>query len=225
MKELNLDLHKETFDRLTKEGYFYIGPYQQWQADKYGECFYGAFDVIYNTCRKIIDDNDKSDWAYDAVFECANLLRARIRYPDKWVTKNVAKNRIDEWWSIKMYNCRYKDRDWFKKLFKQDTGKYVKIGPNTKLTRDPYVYLYAACVHLNILQFIEVIQPPWYLFRPSLWVWRKYILHRTKFWQWAYEVTELSQLWMVKKDYALLMVYYRACAVYNRRIIEKLITT
>ncbi len=25
MKKLNLDLHKETFNRLTKEGYFYIG--------------------------------------------------------------------------------------------------------------------------------------------------------------------------------------------------------
>jgi len=55
---------------LGKEGYFYIAPGK------------GNGDLLYNTCRMIIETNDKSQWAVDSLVDVFDCLIIGIRWPD-----------------------------------------------------------------------------------------------------------------------------------------------
>ena len=165
-----------------KEGGFYRGIEKQWQVDRYGFHPRALFDLIYVTMRKIIDEDDHSEWAYEALEKCADLLVNGIRYPDEYRPANMAKNRIDEAVSKVMY--------------KLGITKYQKYGPNCKLTRDPYIYFYAACVMLDRKQFISAVKIPWYLYRPNTWRWRKYLITGEGY----------------KKHFVILLDYYRVLA-------------
>ena len=50
--------------------------------DTYGFYARGMGDLIYNTLRKIIETNDKSEWAYKAFEACSELLIQGKRWPD-----------------------------------------------------------------------------------------------------------------------------------------------
>jgi len=43
----------------------------------------GKSDLIFNTCYKILRDQDKSEWAYNAIEACADLLLKGQRWPDR----------------------------------------------------------------------------------------------------------------------------------------------
>jgi len=58
-----------------KVGYFYWHPGA------------GNGDLIYNTCREIIDRNDRSPWANNALLTCLVLLDEGKRWPD-WMEKD-----------------------------------------------------------------------------------------------------------------------------------------
>ncbi len=158
---------------------------KQWQVKKYGFPPRGLFDLIYLNCRKIIDDKDTSEWAYDMIEICGSLLIQKIRYPWDYVPDNMAKNRLDELWSKIMYRLKI--------------TQHQKYGPITKLTRDPYIYFYTACVMLDRKQYIEAVKIPWYLnihTRKTL-RWRKYLITGKGY----------------RKDYVILLDYYRSLAV------------
>jgi len=55
-----------------KQGYFYIDD-KPWT---------GEGDLLYNTCRMIIETNDTSEWAWKALSEVFYCLEMRIRWPD-----------------------------------------------------------------------------------------------------------------------------------------------
>jgi len=57
---------------LVKKGFFYVAPGK------------GNGDLIYNTCRKIIDDYDRSSWAYGALASVFDCLNKGIRWPDRF---------------------------------------------------------------------------------------------------------------------------------------------
>ena len=58
-----------------KVGYFYFAP------------GHGNGDLLYNTCRKIIETNDKSDWARWSLVKVCCCLSMRIRWPDSMSEK------------------------------------------------------------------------------------------------------------------------------------------
>ena len=69
-------------NKFYKFGYFYRSKSPEWEINLYGFAVNGRGDLIYNTLRKIIETNDKSDWAYSAFQECADLLAYGKRWPD-----------------------------------------------------------------------------------------------------------------------------------------------
>ena len=155
-----------------KDGYYWRkeSPYSP-----FGYLTHGKGDVIFNTLYKIMQDGDYSQWAYYSLSECADMLMQRKRWPDRMNHPNDAKTRIGAWFSRILY----------------EMGETIskKFRPQHILTRDPLIVLYAAAWKMNRWQLIEVVTVPWYLYRPTLWTWRKYImsgdvryLKRYRFW-------------------------------------------
>lgn len=57
----------------------------------------------------------------------------------------------------------------------------------TRMTRDPWIAGYACAVHLKAWTYLA-IKPPWWLWRPEVWAWRRALLGRWnmyKFWRWV----------------------------------------
>lgn len=167
---------------LYKKNGLYIHNAHQWQVDKYDQDVMSKGDCIYNTCRKIIDEQDRSEWAYNALEICADLLKQNKRWPDWMNHERDTKNRIEWWWSKLLWNL--------------DLIKTQKYRPQSSLTRDPFIYFYTACVVLDRKEWIEDVEIPWWLYRPNTWRWRKYLITGKGY----------------KKDYVILLDYYRALA-------------
>lgn len=113
---------------------------------------WGTGDVIFNTCSKIIQDNDTSDWAYAAVGQCIDLLLADKRWPDSLNTGYEAPNMIA--WRFKKYKYR----------------------PQTRMSRDPFIAVIACLVLFDntwVIKYLDI--PPW-LYRHSVWTWRKRLI-------------------------------------------------
>ena len=123
-----------------------------------------AGDLIFNTMDKVIRDNDKSDWAIDALFACADLLISGLRWPDRLSRDDTAPTWI-QW-----------------KLYKWGLGKTVYSRPQQVMTKDPYIAFYAACIHLGFSDVIQDVAMPWNTYSPSTNVWRKYLItHNAKY--------------------------------------------
>lgn len=134
---------------------------------------YGRDDLIYNNMVKIVYDKDLSDWAYECFQACADLLSARNRWP-QWMDEPTDCKSIIGWW---LYGRIQRIQWWLwehkidVKIIRKKRTRYRK-----DMTRDPYIAFYRCAVHLNRIQFIEVIKPPARLLRPAFVRWRHRLL-------------------------------------------------
>ena len=149
-----------------KDGNYWRQELHQWQIGVYGITGQAPFltkgDLIYDTLSKIIDDNDKSLWAYEALSACAQLLFERKRWPDRMNQSHDAPNRLVERLS-KLAKWLY--------LRKTILGR-----PQKDITRDPFLALYCCCMHLGVYQFIEIVTIPIRLYIPTVWIWKRRLI-------------------------------------------------
>lgn len=179
-------MYKEDFYK--HECGLYVADAPQWSQRQYGQNSLEKGDMIYCTMRKIIDEDDKSEWAYNALTICADLLLMEKRWPDSLNHELDAKNFIEA----------------------KITGRYRS---QRNMTRDPYILFYACCVHLNRLQFIEEVRIPWHLYSRRTWVWRKALINdREEAWR-KYHRLERKALHTHNKTFTKQLVYYRAKAI------------
>ena len=151
--------------QLFKAHGLYFSHALPWQVELYGFDGWAKGDCIANTMRKIIQDKDKSEWAYEALLKCWGLLAAGRRWPTILDHENDAKNQIDRYWS-KLWH----------RLGKR---KHEKHRPAGSLTRDPYIYVFTCAVFLDRIQLIEQLRIKWWLYRPGVFAWRRYLIRRT----------------------------------------------
>lgn len=146
---------------LHKEGAFYRGIPKEWEMELYGFYPRGLGDLIYNTLRKILEDNDLSAWALDSYEVCEKLLEHGLRWPTNLtyeLSDRIARNRID--W------------EWSKLLYKLGVQKTVKYRHQRSMTRDPWILYYCCTIHFN--KPIQLCRfPQWWLYRPKIWEWIK----------------------------------------------------
>lgn len=178
-------MYKEDFYK--HECGLYVADAPQWSQRQYGQNSLEKGDMIYCTMRKIIDEDDKSEWAYNALTICADLLLMEKRWPDSLNHELDAKNFIEA----------------------KITGRYRS---QRNMTRDPYILFYACCVHLNRLQFIEEVRIPWHLYSRRTWVWRKVLIDDFRFQFLKYVKLELKAITSHKKEFTRQLVYYRTKA-------------
>ena len=117
----------------------------------------GTGDLIYNSCTKIIQDNDQSDWAYRALGKCIDLLLDGKRWTDSLNTGHEAPNMV-VWFIYKLL------------------GRKPLYKPQGRLSRDPFIAVITCAVHLDNTWVVKHLQMPWYLYRHSIWAWRKRLI-------------------------------------------------
>ena len=178
----------------------YVTLSNDWYLKHYKHESYGKGDIIYQTLRKIIEDNDKSEWAYQAFEICAGLLFERRRWPVELDNDNDAHNWLVYRWSYLKFKVKYKC-----KMKKHGPVPWPRLyRPHGNVTRDPYIYLYACAVHLNRLQFIEVVTIPPRLYSRRTWLWREVLIQGER--NARYEQLDSKDH---SQDYAQLLKHYR----------------
>ena len=155
----------------------------EWEYEQYGFYPEGLSDIIFNTCNKIIEDDDESDWAYDALCICMDLLMDGKRWPNP-NPEQAAKTRLEHRWSRLLFRLG---------------KKTVKYRPQHSETRDGYIAWATLCVKLNATELIEDVVPPWYLYTPSFWNWWKYLITGKSKHKFGYVIWEFFGL--SAKDY------------------------
>lgn len=164
----------------------------------------GTGDLIFNTMSKVEYDRDTSEWAIKSFKACADLLQAKLRWPDEFNKGNEASSR---WlwypykWSVKLlkkigFNVNYKWR-----------------RPQNDMTRDPHIAFGACYSHLmknadekyheELRAVYEATKIPWYVYRPNTFGWRKRMIKDDR----KHYVKRLSYLrsiavvdWYIKHD-------------------------
>ena len=192
---------------LKKDGDWYRGPVKQWEVDYYGFCGRGMGDLIYNNLRKIIETEDKSEWAYEVFDRCIVLLIQGKRWPDEIQDEYkefIAKNRVHLW---------------VNKILKR-LGKveFEKCRHQKSMTRDPWVMFYSACIYLNKREFIH-LRPQPRLYRPNLWALRKALIGEKNyyvFWRAINVALHAMPMSKPRKDFVQILEKYRNWCYDNR---------
>ena len=193
-KYKNMDLYKHECGLYVRDG-------EPWQIQKYGHNHLSKGDIIYNTMRKIVDDDDRSVWAVNALKITRDLLKQGKRWPDSLRHYYDARNFIGWKWSV--FVC------WQEKLLLG--GDWIVVEeyrPQGNITRDPYIYFFMACVTLDKKHMIYNVNIPWYLFSPATWGWVYYL--KTGRGLSLYEIFEKP---VNKRDYVKRLEHYRRMAV------------
>ena len=181
---------------------------------------YGKGDIIYTNCRNLLENEEAyMDMHYDAFYEAHRildhiylLLYLGIRWPIELNDDNDAKNWLSYQWSFLIFKSKYDENNpepWPRK-YRTRTG----------MTRDCYIYFFAACVEFDRMNFIKWTKIPVFcefrmLFRLKTWLWRRALItqKRSKLYEWL----ETSQ--DHKLDYAKLLKHYRMRA-YEKRVLN-----
>jgi len=143
-----------------KDGYFYRRPDPDWAIKLRGEDTKDKGDLIFNTLKKIVDDGDTSEWAYCSLLNSFDLLMQGKRWPDRMNQDCDAKTKIG--WRIDQL------------LIWLYLKRKHKFRHQKSITRDPWIMAYVCAYKLNRFQFFD-IKPQWWLYRPGVWAWMKYL--------------------------------------------------
>ena len=177
----------------------YVHHARRWQIARYGYDVMSKWDCISNTMRKIIDEEDRSEWAYEALRICRDILIWRYRWPLALVCEEDVNTRLFKWSNKLLWYLSHKKTEygwiWRKIVF---VG-FMSYGPRNQMTRDPYDYFFTACVEMDRKEWIEEVTIPWYLYRRKTWRWRRFLITGKGY----------------KKDYVIKLDYYRAMAAMN----------
>ena len=169
----------------NKDGYFWRKPGPAWEEQIYGYPINGKGDLGFNSCAEEIDDFDIDDIddTLDTWVACGKLLKERKRWPDRMAHYCDANNWFQWRWSQLKFKLGIKTGWW---IWNDELGEYelkmlktVMYRPQNNITRDPHI----AWITLTVLLkgelaagCIEDIKIPWYLYRPGIWAWRKYLI-------------------------------------------------
>ena len=172
-----------------KDGYF-------WRDLNYGKASFG--DLIFNTCNKIVEENDMSEWAYYAMLDCYDLIQERKRWPDRMSDETCVKT-----WFARIVNRTYnKLRYLVYKLSGKYYGKRKPYKYQKRMTRDIYTAFGPVAITNYSHDLLGNITPVWYCYTPYFWAWFNYMktsdnkyLKRYRFWR---------KMWFKpKKDYVI----------------------
>ncbi len=159
---------------------------QGWQKEKDDGPYRRRGDIINHTAKKIIADNDRSEWARKAIRVCVDLLKERKRWPDGMGAPIIeCTTRAGSWYYKQKWNIL---KWWYRKVLKVNPPTYAKdplykhrYKPRWQrdMTRDPYIAVIAACVHLGEIEWIKEISIPGYCWRQPTWAWHHFLKDAT----------------------------------------------
>lgn len=191
------------------DGLFWRHHDPEWAIKLRGADSQSKGDVIFNTLKRIIDQEDFSRWAYNSFEECGSLLIQGKRWPDRMNQHDDCKGWICFYWQkIKFFV--YKQAEKVYKRSGNKTAKRVmnaihcKHGHQKNVTRDGWTMLFVAASKMNRAQFFHIKVRPGRLWRPNWMRWIKYL--RTG--DWEYRERYLKYLRPSNKEYVQRLHYY-----------------
>lgn len=138
-----------------RDGYYWRKKSEPWEIEFWGFQVDSLGDIIYETCRKIIEDEDQTPWAIISFALCEDLLRNGKRWPDRMEEEVPRKQKWRSWPIIRLI------------YFGHRPGDY---RTQQSITRDPWTLLYACAVHLG-MDPKELPRPQWWIYRPTFGSW------------------------------------------------------
>lgn len=111
--------------------------------------------------------------SYKQFYTVTQWLLERKRWPDEFNNNHMARNRVQWRWS--------------QLLFMIEIQKTVLYRPQGHMTRDPYISYYRTAMVLGMDWWIEKIKIPWYLYRPTVWAWRRFLITGSRWSYWWYD--------------------------------------
>lgn len=201
MTNLGKTIRPDDIEGLIKlECGLYGKPTNNWTQKHFKHQTWQKGDMISWTCRKIVEDNDQSPWANDALEECFMLLQRGIRWPDELNHPNDAKTWLGWKTSYLWFKIRY--------AFVKPVPLSRKYRPQHIMTRDPYIYFFRACAQLGLWHYIDHTDLPWYIYSKTTWMWWKALKSQEVEDIIDYAIQENKQP-THKKDYVKLLKHYR----------------
>jgi len=144
-------------------------------------------------------------------------LILRKRWPDELQKKYkqfIAKTMVGHWWSRYRWR-RSKDKD-------GKTDRLCKYRSQTGMTRDPFVFYYAACVFHDKRHWIKDATIPFLNNRPTLRAWRRYLITQTRKDKRRYMLWEILLINQPRREFAHDLVKARCIAAGCPEIIDLL---
>ena len=221
MRDLGKELRLEDIEGLVKLPCGLYGKRSNsWYLRHYKHESWHKGDIMYINCRYLLENEEAyKDLHYDAYYEAAHilehiylLLQLRVRWPIEFNDDNDAKNWLAYRWSLLKFKIKYKCR-----MKKDGPVPWPrKYRTRTGMTRDPYIYFYAACVEFDEINYIKWTKMPIHLFRLKTWLWRSALItgKRSKLYEWLESSQNPSQ------EYVQLLKHYRVRA-YETRVLNK----
>ena len=123
----------------------------------------GKGDLIFNTCYKILQDEDESDWAYNALDACAILLLTGKRWPGRMWSPLDAESMVERIITLSLRKVGI--------ILKRYEFRYQR-----RMTRDPFIAFYTLALFLGDDGYIKEVPMPWYLYSPNTWRWRRRLI-------------------------------------------------
>jgi len=151
------------FHTWCKDGYFWVDPTEPWADDRYGYTTNNKWDIIHNTCDRIVIERDTSEWARNSVYFCWFLLMNRRRWP----------NRMDHTKDSRSW-LHWRGRQLLRWMYLIPHSPYGWVH---KMTRDPYIAWTAAASLFpkdRWMDHIPII--PLTSYNPHTWQWRKRLM-------------------------------------------------
>jgi len=161
-----------------------LAPSKHWEKDNYGFWPEGMGDCISRTMGEARRNKDTQH-----IEKCADLLIQRKRWPDEIQEENrefIANNTPQQWLSRWMYKLGWREHTLYR--------------PQSQMSRDPFIHLWSACYVTGLTQFISCVKAPFWLYRPHIWAWRRYLITgKRKRW---YLLLERIAGWFPAPEYA-----------------------
>jgi len=177
-------------DEITwfKDGYFYRHNDPSWALRVRGADSKSKGDLIFNTLKKIIDDEDRSEWAYLSLMSCKMLLLDGKRWPDTMNQEGDCRGWI----------CFFAQK--IREMLKFKAWRH---GHQKCMSRDPWIMFFVASFLMNRFVNFE-LKPQWRLYRPNVWRWMKYLRTQDR----RYKERYLKHLRPNKREYVQRLHYY-----------------
>jgi len=132
-----------------------------WMLREVGYNYRSKWDMISNTCERILEEQDNSPWAAKAVRSCTALLAIRKRWDYGLIDKRDAKTILEYHWTHT--------------LWEMGIRKTRKLAPRGWMTRDPYIWTAAAAVMTGQTFLVNGMSPPLRCYNPSTWAFMKFL--------------------------------------------------
>jgi hypothetical protein len=168
-----------------KNGYNILAASPSWEGSLYSFMPDGKGDLNFRNPLFGLCHNDPK-----LVEHSRDLLKQRKRWPDEFNHPNDARNRLDKWLADRRH--------------KRDPEKYphTKYRNQRGMTRDPFITCLFAMYMLPDyfkLEDIRKLKIPWYINRPDLWHWKRYLYTGKRWHKRRYEWWSLFSIQLARR--------------------------